>query len=106
MACRGCVNLESEVEGLGRAPEQTHSEDEEQLHKDCSKWKDASDQRRKDRMEVPDLLWDLARDLICPHWVFIRLLTETKVKPSKHQWKRDPKPQAQQCHHGGERHCS
>lgn len=59
---------------------------------------------RKDRMEVPDLLWDLARDLICPHWVFIRLLTETKVKPSKHKWKGDPKPQAQQCHHGGERH--
>ena len=45
MACKGCANLESEVEGLGRAPEHTHSEDEEQLHKDSSKWKDASNQR-------------------------------------------------------------
>ena len=59
---------------------------------------------REDGVEVPDLLRDLARDLIRPHRVLIGLLTEAKVEPSEHQREGDPKPQAQQRHHGGERH--
>ena len=57
---------------------------------------------RKDRVEVPDLLRNLARNLIGSYRVFIRLLAKAKIKASKHEGERDSKPKAEQCHHCGE----
>ena len=57
---------------------------------------------RKDRVEVPDLLRNLARNLIGSYRVFIRLLAKAKIKASEHEGERDSKPKAEQCHHCGE----
>ena len=57
---------------------------------------------RKDRVEVPDLLRNLARNLIGSYRVFIRLLAKAKVKASEHERERDSKPKAEQGHHCGE----
>lgn len=58
---------------------------------------------RKDRVEVPDLLGNLARNLIGSYRVFIGLLAKAKVKASEHKGERDSKPEAEQGHHCGER---
>lgn len=57
---------------------------------------------RKDGVEVPDLLRNLARNLIGSYGMFIGLLAKAKVEPSKHKGKRDSKPEAEQGHHCGE----
>ena len=44
---------------------------------------------RKDRVEVPDLLGNLARNLIGSYRVFIGLLAKAKVKASEHKGERD-----------------
>ena len=50
---------------------------------------------RKDGVEVPDLLRNLARNLIGSYRMFIGLLAKAKVEPSEHKGKRDSKPEAE-----------
>lgn len=57
-------------------------------------------------VHVPQLVRDLARDLIGPHWVLEGLLAVTEVVAEIHKWKRDPKPQQQQRDHRRERDSS
>lgn len=55
-------------------------------------------------VHIPPLLRDLPGDLVGPHGIVIRLLAKPEVVPQVDQGQRDPKPHAEQGHHGRERH--
>ena len=57
---------------------------------------------RKDRVKVPNLVRDLARNLIGSYRVLIWLLSITKVETRENKRERDPEPQAEEGQHGGE----
>ena len=57
---------------------------------------------RKEGMKIPDLLRDLARDLIGPHRVLVGLFPEAEVEPDKDEREGDAKPHAEKGQHGGE----
>lgn len=55
-------------------------------------------------VHIPPLLRDLPGNLICPYRIVIRLLAKSKVVTQVDQGQGDPKPHAEQGHHGRERH--
>lgn len=55
-------------------------------------------------IHIPPLLRDLPGNLICPYRIVIRLFAKSKVVTQVDQGQGDPKPHAEQGHHGRERH--
>ena len=53
-----------------------------------------------------DLVWDLARDLVGPHWVLRCGLLVAEVGPDKHQRRGDAKPEEAQGEQRAEGHCA
>lgn len=52
------------------------------------------------------MVWYLARNLICAHWMLVRLFPKAKVETSEDERERDAEPHAEKGQHGGEGHCT
>jgi len=61
-------------------------QDEEQFDEDGSEGKDSSHQDREQRSHIPDLLWDLARNLVGSDLDFFGWLLESEIASKEHQW--------------------
>ena len=60
---------------------------------------------RKEWVKIPDLLRYLSWNLVGSHGMLIRLLPESKVKPSKGEREGDTEPHADKDEHGREGNC-
>lgn len=60
---------------------------------------------RKEGMQIPHLIWHLARNLIGPHRVLVGLLPKAEIEASKDEGKGDAEPHAEEGQHSGEGDC-
>src|SRR4051794_15620415 len=55
-----------------------------------------------ERFKIPDLFWDLPRNLVGPHWVLDGLLPVAKVRADENEREGDTKPHYHECKESSE----
>jgi len=81
-------------------------QDEEQLNEDGPERKDSSHQDREQRPHIPNLLGDLARDLVGSDFDFLSRFFKSEIASKEHQGDGDSEPQGNQSNERHKRNSS